>query len=442
VLDGAYPVIDASPWYPNEGQVVRFGFSAVCESDWYCSTLPGSSLRRIGRLVEQVRANPISGTAPNESGTPTAATADPSTVGLILYGGLSGEVNYRDMDAAIRALDGGDSLPLLRLVAENVSGDAPELTYGYSRGLYSAVSCMDYPEIYNMNADFAERLRERDAALAEAELKDPGVYAPLTLAEFQTVSIDTSLLNYCLQWPISHPPYPVGQPIPPSEHFTQAPTLVINGGLDMLTPAAGGALVAEQFPRGQHLVIANSFHVDALDDVDNCTQPIVRRFVATLDPGDTSCAAKVTTIRLVPFFPLLAAQAIPAVPGSGNSANAHELALVSAAVQTAGDVQARWYVNYSGSDSGLRGGTWTWTQPDEVASFTLNAVRWTTDLAVSGSMVWDQISGVVRAELRFTADDGTSGTVSAIWNDQQSQLAAQLTGTVAGQTVAASMPAP
>ena len=442
VLDGAYPVIDASPWYPNEGQVVRFGFSAVCESDWYCSTLPGSSLRRIGRLVEQVRANPISGTAPNESGTPTAATADPSTVGLILYGGLSGEVNYRDMDAAIRALDGGDSLPLLRLVAENVSGDAPELTYGYSRGLYSAVSCMDYPEIYNMNADFAERLRERDAALAEAELKDPGVYAPLTLAEFQTVSIDTSLLNYCLQWPISHPPYPVGQPIPPSEHFTQAPTLVINGGLDMLTPAAGGALVAGQFPHGRHLVIANSFHVDALDDVDNCTQPIVRRFVATLDPGDTSCAAKVTTIRLVPFFPLLAAQAIPAVPGSGNSANAHELALVSAAVQTAGDVQARWYVNYSGSDSGLRGGTWTWTQPDEVASFTLNAVRWTTDLAVSGSMVWDQISGVVRAELRFTADDGTSGTVSAIWNDQQSQLAAQLTGTVAGQTVAASMPAP
>ena len=293
VLDGAYPVIDASPWYPNEGQVVRFGFSAVCESDWYCSTLPGSSLRRIGRLVEQVRANPISGTAPNESGTPTAATADPSTVGLILYGGLSGEVNYRDMDAAIRALDGGDSLPLLRLVAENVSGDAPELTYGYSRGLYSAVSCMDYPEIYNMNADFAERLRERDAALAEAELKDPGVYAPLTLAEFQTVSIDTSLLNYCLQWPISHPPYPVGQPIPPSEHFTQAPTLVINGGLDMLTPAAGGALVAEQFPHGQHLVIANSFHVDALDDVDNCTQPIVRRFVATLDPGDTSCAAQV-----------------------------------------------------------------------------------------------------------------------------------------------------
>jgi hypothetical protein len=301
---------------------------------------------------------------------------------------------------------------------------------------------MDYPEIYNMNADFAERLRERDAALARERLTDPGVYAPLSLEEFQTVSIDTSLLNYCLQWPISHPPYPVGQPIPPSEHFTQAPTLVINGELDMLTPALNGAQVAEQFPHGQQMVIANSFHVDALGDVDDCAQPIVRRFVETLDPGDTSCAARVASIRLVPFFPLLAAQAIPALPGSGNTADAHELALVSAAVQTAGDVQARWYVNYSGTDSGLRGGTWSWEQPGEVASFTLDAVRWTRDLAVSGSMVWNQISGVIRAELQFTTDDGTSGTLSAVWNDHQSQLPAQLTGTVAGRAVVASMPAP
>jgi hypothetical protein len=77
-----------------------------------------------------------------------------------------------------------------------------------------------------------------------------------------------------------------------------------------------------------------------------------------------------------------------------------------------------------------------------VASFTLDAVRWTTDLAVSGSMVWDQISGVIRADLRFSADDGTTGTLSAVWNDQQSQLPAQLTGRVGGQSVVATMPAP
>jgi pimeloyl-ACP methyl ester carboxylesterase len=442
VLDGAYPVIGESPWYPSEGEVVRFGFNAVCRRDAYCASLPGATLQRIDKLVEQVQSLPISGTAPDESGTPTLATADPSTVGLILYGGLSGPVNYRDLDAAIRALDQNDALPLLRLVAENVEGDGPGAAFPYSRGLYSAVSCMDYPQIYNMNQDFSERLAERDAALAEEALDDPGVYSPLTLTQFQTVSIDTSLLNYCLQWPVSHPPYPVGQPIPPQDRFTEAPTLVINGELDMLTPAADGAVAAAQFPHGQQLVIANSFHVDALGDVDDCTQPIVRRFVETLDTGDTSCAAHVKTVRMVPFFALRAAQAIPAVPSSGNTADGYALAIASAAVQTAGDVMARWYVNYTGTDSGLRGGHWSWVQPGNIATFTLKEVRWTTDLAVSGSLVWNQITGDVQTQLQFSTDDGTAGTLVAHWNDHESTVAARLDGTIEGQTVVASMPPP
>jgi pimeloyl-ACP methyl ester carboxylesterase len=441
-LDGAYPVIGESPWYPSEGEVVRFGFNAVCQRDAYCASLPGATLQRIDKLVEQVQSVPISGTAPDESGTPTLATADPSTVGLILFGGLSGPVNYRDLDAAIRALDQNDALPLLRLVAENVEGDGPGAAFPYSRGLYSAVSCVDYPQIYNMNQDFSERLAERDAALAEEALDDPGVYSPLTLTQFQTVSIDTSLLNYCLQWPVSHPPYPVGQPIPPQDQFTEAPTLVINGELDMLTPAADGAVAAAQFPHGQQLVIANSFHVDALGDVDDCTQPIVRHFVETLDTGDTSCAAHVKTVRMVPFFALRAAQAIPAIPSSGNTADRYALAIASAAMQTAGDVMARWYVNYTGTDSGLRGGHWSWVQPGNIATFTLKEVRWTADLAVSGSLVWNQITGDVQTELQFSTDDGTTGTLVAHWNDHESTVAARLDGTIEGQTVVASMPPP
>jgi pimeloyl-ACP methyl ester carboxylesterase len=435
--------IGSSPWYPSAGEIVRFGFNATCQRAPYCASLPGTPLQRIDELVKAVHRMPFSGTAPDENGTPTFATADPRTVGLILYGGLSGPVNYRDLDAAIRAKrDNGDTLPLLRLVAENVSGDGPSAAFPYSRGLFSAVSCMDYPEIYNMNQGFAERLRERDAALAEERVDDPGVYSPLTLDEFQTVSIDSSVLNYCLQWPISHPPYPVGQPIPPHDQFTNAPTLVINGELDMLTPSPDGAETAAQFPNGQQLIIANSFHVDALGDVDDCTQTIVRRFVATLSVGDTSCAASVKPVRLVPFFPLLAAKAIPAIPAAGNEADKHGLSLASAAVQTAGDAMARWYINYTGTGGGLRGGTWGYTQRGEIASFTLTGARWTTDLAVSGTMVWNQSNGAIQAQLQFAEDGGATGTINATWNDHESLVAAQLAGTVGGRTVAASMPAP
>jgi hypothetical protein len=44
----------------------------------------------------------------------------------------------------------------------------------------------------------------------------------------------------------------------------------MNGELDMLTSPIDGATVAAQFPHGQQIIIANSFHVDALADVDNC----------------------------------------------------------------------------------------------------------------------------------------------------------------------------
>ncbi|MEI9930365.1 MAG: hypothetical protein WDM89_07375 [Rhizomicrobium sp.] len=67
-------------------------------------------------------------------------------------------------------------------------------------------------------------------------------------------------------------------------------------------------------------------------------------------------------VRLVPNFVQHAADAIPAVPSSGNTATTAQLAQVSAAVQTAGDVIARWNINYTGSGLGLRGGKWTFTQ--------------------------------------------------------------------------------
>jgi len=115
----------------------------------------------------------------------------------------------------------------------------------------------------------------------------------------------------------------------------------VNGELDMLTTAAEGAIVTAQYPHGQQIVVANSFHVDAIYDYDDCAQKIVRRFVATLETGDTSCASTINPVRLVPLFVRHAADAIPATPGNGNTATSRELAFASAAVQTAGDALAR-----------------------------------------------------------------------------------------------------
>jgi hypothetical protein len=57
-------------------------------------------------------------------------------------------------------------------------------------------------------------VRQRDAAVATQQLEDPGIEGRLTIHGFERVSIDTSLLNYCLDWPIKNPPYPLARQFP------------------------------------------------------------------------------------------------------------------------------------------------------------------------------------------------------------------------------------
>jgi pimeloyl-ACP methyl ester carboxylesterase len=443
VLDGAYPVIGESGFYPSGGAVVRFGFDAACKRSPYCAGLPGRSVGRIEALLDYVRGHRVAGRAPDGDGRMRHVVADAGSIGLVLYQGLSGPLNYRDLDASWRALrDYGDAAGLLRLVAENATLDGPSRAFGYSRGLNAAVSCMDYQQIYDMNAPLAERRRQRAASLAYERKTDPGVYAPLSIDGYLQVSIDIDLLDYCLEYPVRRPPYAPGMPVPAGDHFSGAPVLVMNGELDMLTTAEEGKLVAAEFPHASQVVIANSFHVDALGDIDDCAQPIVRHFVATLQVGDISCAAKVAPVRLVPFFAQHAADAVPVIPGDGNMADARARGVAAAAVQTAGDAAARWYVNYSGTDVGLHGGAWSYSQDGKVPTFTLKDLRWAADLAVSGTVVWDQRDGAISADLRFAGDDGTAGKLTAQWNDRASLRPALVSGVVGGQVLVGTMPAP
>ena len=442
VLDSAYPVIGETPWYFHAGEVVRAGFNEVCKRSPYCASLEGTSLNRIRKLMEYLRQHPISGRAPDGEGKMHHVVVDSGMVGMMLFDGTEGPVNYRELDAAIRALfDSNDQQPLLRLASENIAGENPQPPKSYSYGLFSAVSCMDYQQIYDMNSPPAERHKQRDAAIARKSEKDPKTYDPLTFAEFQTVPLDISVLNLCLDWPIKQPPYEPGKPIPDGAKMTDAPTLVLNGELDMLTTAAEGAIVTAQYPHGKQVVVANSFHVVAVDEYGDCASKIVQHFVATLDPGDTSCAANISPVRLVPIFVKHAADAIPAAPGAGNTASTRDLALASAAVQTAADALARWSLNYGGKGVGLRGGRWTYTQPDLVARYALNGARWCVDLPVSGSIVWNQRDGAIHARLTYSRS-GERAELGANWNDHDHRGVAVLSGTVGGRAIQASMPAP
>src|SRR5262249_33797667 len=142
---------------------------------------------------------------------------------------------------AVRAyLDDGQQLPLLRLIAENkrsseTGGPDVSLT-DYSASIFLAVSCTDYPQIYDMHATSEDRRKQRARAFADEAAIDSDLYAPFTIKEFDAIPPDLSVLSLCVEWPQAPSRFQTGMPIAPGTPFPKIPVLVLTGDLDTLTP--------------------------------------------------------------------------------------------------------------------------------------------------------------------------------------------------------------
>jgi pimeloyl-ACP methyl ester carboxylesterase len=448
VLDSAYAVVGSSPWYPEAAPAMRNAFESVCQQSLSCRSLPGDSLARIEALLEALRAHPFQGQAHDGDGHLVTITADPPSLALLAFGNSTGPVVYRDLDAASRFyLEQGDAAPLLRLFAENQlvsqSGAPPFDPTEYSAGLFVAVSCSDYPQVYDMTSAPERRIAQREASFEVEEKNDPDVYGPFSISEFNAIPLDYSVLDMCLPWPVPSLLHPPGQPVPPGAVFTSAPVLVLSGTLDSLTPAKEGAEAAALFSNAQQVLVANSFHVTALDEQDDCASVLVRNFVRDLNPGDTSCAANIAEVRTVPRFAEMAAQLDPATPSRGNQGTAADLRVAAAATLSAGDAVARWWVNLSGSDVGLRGGSFEYTYANGAYQFRLSDYEWVKDVAVSGTMSWGYVKpGTVTAHLSITGWGTEPGLLDITWNDRQPHAMATISGVIGTRKVAATMYAP
>jgi hypothetical protein len=162
-----------------------------------------------------------------------------------------------------------------------------------------------------------------------------------------------------------------------------------------------------------------------------------------LSVGDIRCAAGVPPLRLTPRFALHASQLEPAAALPGNRAGVAALQQVSAAVMTAGDVLARIDANSSGRGVGLRGGIFHIAIDASAVHLTLDAVRWTEDVAVSGKI--DKPSartGSVRASLELIDGGKRSGELQVEWPQGAAGSNATIRGSFNGVSVIARAPAP
>jgi len=407
--------------------------------------LPGTSIDHILPALNELRSQPFAAQAADGDGKTLAFTANASQLAIVMFGSSPKVASVRETDAAARAFTAGDRLPLLRLMAETISGvdsrDPSANPEKWSAGLAAAVMCQDPAQIFDMRLAPALRAADRDRAIAERNKNFPDTYAPFTIDEYRAMPLDYSFLDQCVAWPVAPPSHPASHVVGADYEYPDVPALVISGDLDNMTTTADGAAVARSFKRGRQILVLNSLHVNALPRArSTCAAGIVRRFVDTLSVGNTACAEEVPPIRLVARFARQLTELDAALARPGNRGDARRLQAAGAAASTVGDVLARLESNSSGEARGLRGGSFRIVRDTDAAHLTLDQVRWTEDLAVSGT-VESAAAGEVRALLQLEGPDGCSGRLTIRWREGANAIA-RITGELGGAPVVAQTVAP
>ena len=446
-LDSTYQVLALDPWYTTTVVTARRAFAQACSRSSACAAATGGrgAWSRIGALETRLARSPVSGATVSAAGNRTTLIVTPETlVNLVNNAGFD-PVVYQDLDAAARALlRHGDTAPLLRLAAlsigfDNTNYPLPE----FSDGLYFAVACTDYPQLFSRSAAPAVRARQYRAALRH----QPGqVFAPFSITQWTQMDQYTEAYSGCLGWPApAHliPPITRKPPLVPA----RLPVLILSGTFDSLTPWLHGAtLVARQMGESARVVrVANLTHVTLQDANDSCPASIYQRFVrhpAGLPTENTACAPQVAPVHTVGTYPLRLADAVPATAAPGNTGSRQALQAASAALASVGDEISRWPLLDDDHDQGLRGGRVRFSGGN-VLRISLSNVRWVIDATIDGTARWNQATGRVTARLTVRTAGAAPVRLTARWRTfgTQDQLAV-ITGSAGKQRLAAVCPAP
>ncbi len=403
VLDGAYPVTGETAWYPTQGAAMRRAYTVVCERTKGCGDDNTGTMQLLTRLLTKLRKNVVSVQAPGADGKIINVKLNPQNLNDVAFGGTYGPTTYREFNASLRAALAGDPLPLGRLVAESKATNVEEPVSVYSPGLQVAVSCHDYPQLFDMAQSRAIRKSQYDAAVANQIKVDPDIYGPFQIREY--LKSDFSTQPLCLPWPIATR-NPWKLPGPPDGRYPDIPTLVLSGELDTITTVAEGDLVAAQFARSRHVTLANSTHVTAMGDVYKCASQLVRDFFTNqnvvLSGTGGECARDIPPIAAVIEYPI-------------------RITKVSHGVgQTAMDAIDRYLQATGYRGLGLRGGSWSASGWGPVV-LELRSYQLYQNLDVTGRVRVDFDTGAV--EVRAKA---LERTFTGNWNIYQAGSSAQV----------------
>nr|WP_042197691.1 alpha/beta fold hydrolase [Kibdelosporangium sp. MJ126-NF4]CEL23117.1 putative proteinase [Kibdelosporangium sp. MJ126-NF4]CTQ90254.1 putative proteinase [Kibdelosporangium sp. MJ126-NF4] len=285
VLTGAYPHDFDRLQRPN-AEAVSLALQRICERSRECDGT--TAVADLKTTAQRLRTQPITvdGKRP--------IVLDEAKLATLVFEAATSGVGTRPeemtplgmLPAALHKAVRGDDGSLREFV--KLATDEP----GYENiGVYIAVACNDYAQLWSQDADPAERERQYRDALAKG--------APNGLGAFSTEGFSAGQRDggdACIRWPgISghQRPDQVTTPMP------DVPVLVLSGDLDAITPDANGQRVAARFPRSTFISVPNTGHVPDLEP-SGCVVGIVSQFVRTGGTGDTACVPRVPPVAVAP----------------------------------------------------------------------------------------------------------------------------------------------
>jgi pimeloyl-ACP methyl ester carboxylesterase len=256
-----------------------------------------------------------------------------------------------------------------------------------SSGLYFATVCTDIVYPWAQSSDPATRPPLFDASLAALT---PAQFAPY---EASTVR-DLSYSAPCQTWPaIAAGPDRFAGAFPP------VPALILVGLADMRTPLESAKALQRVWPGAGLLTAPGAGH--EVIGTSDCATSAVNAFLLGRAAADTSCPADSRLDEALSRFPTKVSQ-IPPVDGKGRAAHAF-----GAALATFRDAQGALLTmsRAPGHAHGFRGGTMSWTLPDDVLTVRLHNYRYLPGVRMSGHVHYGDSPGarlVVRGAIHGT----------------------------------------
>jgi pimeloyl-ACP methyl ester carboxylesterase len=237
VLDSAYPADD--PYYRTLYPAGVRALGIACRRSARCS---GGAPERFRRVVSRFHA--------------TDRPTEP-LLRVLLEAGTLAPRSYLSLDEGDRRYLHGNPRRLDRLLAPGPLGHGNPREFSY--GLEAAVTCNDYPLLWDPGAPVVERIRQLGSA---TQALPAGSFAPFGRSEYLLSS--AAHLTNCLNWP-APPPGGLEPPVPDGWRAPSSfPTLILAGELDDVTSVAEARQVKARFPRSRLDIVPNRGHASSI----------------------------------------------------------------------------------------------------------------------------------------------------------------------------------